>query len=634
MRFNLLTHIPANDVAILLIATLTMSSVFMAIAACAGTPEPQIVEVEREVIKEVVVEVPVEVIKEVVVETEIVKEVKVPVEVIKEVIVETEVIKEVEVPVEVVVVKEVVKEVKVPVEVIKEVIVEKEIVKTETPTPTDTPVPTPTPDSDRAALMALYDATDGDSWVRNDKWNTDLPLDQWYGVATNRTGRVTSLDLDRGGDGNRLRGSIPSELGNLAFLTKLDLSDNQLTGSLPPRLGNLASLESLNLYNNQLTGPIPPELGNLTKLVTLHLGNNKLSGSMPPELDNLAILSSISLYGNPLIGPIPPGIDQLARSNDVRISLMDDRAALAALYDATDGDSWVRNDKWNTDLPLDHWYGVATNRTGRVTSLDLDRGGDGNRLRGSIPSELGNLAFLTKLDLSDNQLTGSLPPRLGNLASLESLNLYNNQLTGPIPPELGNLTKLVTLHLGNNKLSGSMPPELDNLAILSSISLYGNPLIGPIPPGIDQLARSNDVRISLMDDRAALAALYDATDGDSWVRNDKWNTDLPLDHWYGVATNRTGRVTSLDLDRGGDGNRLRGSIPSELGNLAFLTKLDLSDNPELSGTVPSELGNLARLVAVYLVGTYIESYSVPLELAGLIACELTNNDKGLLICSR
>ena len=598
MRFNFLAHVRANDVAILLTTAIVTSSLFMAILACAGTPEPRIVEVETEIIKEV----PVEIIKEVVVEVpvEVVKEVEVIKEVVKEVpvevVVEKEVIKEVEVPVEVVVVKEVVKEVEVPVEVIKEVIVEKEVVKTQTPIPTSTPAPTPTPDSDRAALMALYNATDGDSWKNNVRWNTDLPLDQWNGVNTNRTGRVTKLDLRS----NNLRGSIPPELGNLAYLTELYLYSNKLTGPIPPELGNLTKLVTLHLEQNKLNGSIPPELGNLTKLVTLRLEQNKLNGSIPPELDNLTILSRLSLYGNPLIGPIPPGIDQFARSENIRISLMDDRAALVALYDATDGDSWKNNVRWNTDLPLDQWNGVNTNRTGRVTKLDLRS----NNLRGSIPPELGNLAYLTELYLYSNKLTGPIPPELGNLTKLVTLHLEQNKLNGSIPPELGNLTKLVTLRLEQNKLNGSIPPELDNLTILSRLSLYGNPLIGPIPPGIDQFARSENIRISLMDDRAALVALYDATDGDSWKNNVRWNTDLPLDQWNGVNTNRTGRVTKLDLRS----NNLRGSIPPELGNLAYL-------------------------VTLYLINNYIESYSVPFELAKLIACELTNNENGVLICS-
>ena len=46
---------------------------------------------------------------------------------------------------------------------------------------------------DRAALVALYNATDGPNWTNNSGWLTDTPVGQWYGVATNDSGRVTSL---------------------------------------------------------------------------------------------------------------------------------------------------------------------------------------------------------------------------------------------------------------------------------------------------------------------------------------------------------------------------------------------------------------------------------------------------------
>ncbi len=48
---------------------------------------------------------------------------------------------------------------------------------------------------DRAALVALYEATDGPNWIDSENWLTDAPLEEWYGVETNTLGRVTGLDL-------------------------------------------------------------------------------------------------------------------------------------------------------------------------------------------------------------------------------------------------------------------------------------------------------------------------------------------------------------------------------------------------------------------------------------------------------
>ena len=129
--------------------------------------------------------------------------------------------------------------------------------------------------ADRAALVALYEATNGPNWVDNDKWLTDAPVEQWYGVATDGSGRVTSLALP----GNGLSGAIPLVLGELGSLEHLDLGvrwdeasqerhNNQLSGTIPPELGQLFQLRFLNLELNQLSGTIPPELARLSRLRT------------------------------------------------------------------------------------------------------------------------------------------------------------------------------------------------------------------------------------------------------------------------------------------------------------------------------------------------------------------------------
>ena len=112
-----------------------------------------------------------------------------------------------------------------------------------TPTPTNTPSPTPplstptavptttselaaTPirDTDREALVAIYDATNGEFWARRQNWLSNAPIGTWHGVTTNASGRVTELNLSE----NQLAGEIPSELGSLASLQELHLWGNGL----------------------------------------------------------------------------------------------------------------------------------------------------------------------------------------------------------------------------------------------------------------------------------------------------------------------------------------------------------------------------------------------------------------------
>ena len=71
-------------------------------------------------------------------------------------------------------------------------------------------------DSDRAVLIALYDATNGKNWRKNTNWKTAKPLSGWYGVSTNDSGQVIKLSLWD----NDLSGQIPPELGQLENLTE------------------------------------------------------------------------------------------------------------------------------------------------------------------------------------------------------------------------------------------------------------------------------------------------------------------------------------------------------------------------------------------------------------------------------
>ena len=119
------------------------------------------------------------------------------------------------------------------------------------PTATDTPVaatttaPTLGPTSaetDREALVALYNATDGENWdQRSANWLSDAPLGEWEGVTTDDDGRVTELGLPY----NNLSGEIPAELGSLSSLGRLILHHNELSGEIPTWLGSLSKPERL-----------------------------------------------------------------------------------------------------------------------------------------------------------------------------------------------------------------------------------------------------------------------------------------------------------------------------------------------------------------------------------------------------
>ena len=278
------------------------------------------------------------------------------------------------------------------------------------------------PMTDREVLEALYQGTGGPDWIDRSNWLSDAPLSEWFGVQTDRSGRVTSLDLS----GNRLSGTIPPALGRLTQLQELNLGgrwdsmsqksiSNQLSGAIPPELASLTQLQQLNLWDNQLSGAIPPELASLTQLQQLYLWGNQLSGAIPPELAGLTQLQSLDLSGNQLSGAIPPEL-----------------AGLTQLQ----------------------WLFLG-----------------GNQLSGAIPPELAGLTQLQSLSLLGNQLSGAIPPELGQLTQLQVLDLRVNRLSGAIPSELAGLTQLQTLYLGRNQLSGAIPKNLQQLSKLTSLDI-------------------------------------------------------------------------------------------------------------------------------------------------------------------
>ncbi|KAJ3246512.1 hypothetical protein HDU77_008920 [Chytriomyces hyalinus] len=101
-------------------------------------------------------------------------------------------------------------------------------------------------------------------------------------------------------------GVIPTQLGKLASLSKLDVSSNELSGPIPSELAQMRSLEALQLNGNQLSGSIPSEMATMQHLVKCSLHNNFLSGSIPSSFEHRANHDMVFNVGNnTLSGPYP-----------------------------------------------------------------------------------------------------------------------------------------------------------------------------------------------------------------------------------------------------------------------------------------------------------------------------------------
>ena len=401
------------------------------------------------------------------------------------------------------------------------------------------------PESQRQALIALYNATGGDSWTYKSGWKDgDLHTDGfalpgteggWYGIGTDAENlNVTMVSIG----GNNLTGSIPDGISALTALQMLNFSNNALTGSIPASIGTMTSLQQIFLSYNQLSGSIPAELGNLTNLFNLYLPYNAFTGSIPTSLGNLVNLQQLWLAGNQLTGSIPTELGNLTKiqllylqGNQLAGSIP---TSLGNLTDCIE--LFIYSNALTGSIPPE---------LGNLTKLQriwLTN----NSLTGTIPSELGNWAAIRDIQFGGNQLTGSIPASFGNLTTLTNLTLYTNQLTGSIPPELGNMTSLSVLFLSNNQLSGTIPTALANLSNLTNLSLGNNNLTGSIPAELGGLTRLNTL-------------------------------DLRVNQLSGVIPASIGNLTALRYLYL-NGNKFAGPVPAALANLTLLSWMDLAYN--------------------------------------------------------
>ncbi len=166
--------------------------------------------------------------------------------------------------------------------------------------------------TDRGALLALYDATNGPDWTNNNAWATSTALGTWDGVTTDAEGFVTHLILPNNG----LQGSLPAAIGTFDRIEVLELNDNALSGPLQPALGDLSSLVTLRLFGNAFAGVLPDALGQLANLEILALGANDFTGSIPEAFGGMTRLRELYIPDNQLEGVVP---DALAALPDLEI---------------------------------------------------------------------------------------------------------------------------------------------------------------------------------------------------------------------------------------------------------------------------------------------------------------------------
>ena len=133
-------------------------------------------------------------------------------------------------------------------------------------------------EEDLDALIALYNATDGENWSTT--WDLTQGYNTWFGITTDDQNKVTSINLPN----NNLVGTIPSELADLDALKDLVISNNEISGVIPQSLTALELISTLDVANNKLSGDIP--LLNLSRLSFFALNDNEyIFENLEPTID-------------------------------------------------------------------------------------------------------------------------------------------------------------------------------------------------------------------------------------------------------------------------------------------------------------------------------------------------------------
>ncbi|XP_021288731.1 receptor kinase-like protein Xa21 [Herrania umbratica] len=506
--------------------------------------------------------------------------------------------------------------------------------------------------TDELALLAFKANVHDPQNLLAANWSISTSVCNWIGVSCgSKHQRVTVLSLSN----LSLTGTLPPHLGNLSFLSFLNIEENGFEGSLPVELANLHRLRYISLANNNFAGELPSWFGSFPKLESLYLQKNFFTGVIPSSLCYLPKLEILDLHENNLKGQIPADIGNLPRlkmlylrNNQLSGSIPSSIFNISSLQVVELKSNYLTGSIPFIPLNLSSLQIIDlgfNNLTGHLPpntfdllpelqNIYLDRnlfsGGipaglvkheklqvlflSHNQFEGTVPEGIGNLTTLKALFVGWNNFKGEIPRQIGDLIGLEMLSFAGLGLLGSIPVFIGNLTLLTTLDLSFNNFTGAIPPEIRSLSNLEVLYLGDNKLVGPIPPAF--FNSSTMQYLSLQTNRLS-----------GHLPETLW---LPQVEYFYLGENQLGgeipsslsnasQLISIELQS----NFFSGILPDSFGNLRNLEDLNLQDNnfssklssPEMSFI--SSLTNCRNLKYLYIDGNPLINTKLPVSIGNL-----------------
>lgn len=282
-----------------------------------------------------------------------------------------------------------------------------------------------------------------------------------------------------------LEGTIPQTLFDaLTDLTIVDFTGNKLSGTLPTQVGKLRNVQMFVLGENSLSGTVPTEIRTIgshalpdEEALSLDDFNNHYNEVIAYQSSRG--LSHLDLSHNSFNGTLPTTIGDLVNLKAIDVSNNPNLGADGCCEGADE--TYKQFYEYETMIPTE---------IGQLSKLQMLKM-DNSRFMRTIPSTIGKLRSLKFWRVygsgSLNQVSGTLPSQMGELTNLREFVMPSNALSGTIPAELGTMEKLEIFRMDDNSLSGTIPDLFGGTPDLNYWDTFNNQLSGDLPSSIKLL---------------------------------------------------------------------------------------------------------------------------------------------------